>query len=251
MGKMNLNEVRREELLSMQRRRPMVLGQARRARLILLLDEGASRGATMKEMRCDSRFITTWQSRFASERLSGLYDRHPGRGPRRGLACLEARVLNYTLRRKAADGSTHGSSRKLAAQLSAPDTTAQRIWRKRDIRPHRRDTHTVSNNPEFQAKAADVIGLYLNSPVRAAVLCVSEKTAIQALDGVDRMLPLSPGGVESHGFEYKRNGILRLFATLNVATGEVLSNPAPRHTSAQFVELLTEVASAQPARNEI
>ncbi|WP_079501220.1 IS630 family transposase [Paraburkholderia hospita] len=251
MGKMNLSEAEREELLSMQRSRTMAVGQVRRARLILLLDKGASRGAIMNELRCDSRFITTWQTRFASERLAGLYGRHPGRAARRDLARLEARVLDYTLRRKPADGSTHWSSRKLAAQLGVPFMTVQRIWRKHDVRPHRLDTHMVSNDPDFEDKAADVIGLYLNPPLHAAVFCVDEKTAIQALDRKDRMLPLSPGRAESHGFEYKRNGTLSLFAALNVATGEVLGKTAPRHTSAQFVAFLTEVVSAQPAGKEI
>ncbi len=100
---MNLAEGEREELLSMQRSRTMAVGQVRRARLILLLDEGASRGAIMNELRCDSRFITTWQTRFTGERLAGLYGRHRGRAPRRDLARLEARVLDYTLRRKPAD----------------------------------------------------------------------------------------------------------------------------------------------------
>jgi transposase len=164
----------------------------RRARLILLLDEGASRQAIVDELRCDSRFITTWKTRFASERLAGLSGRHLGRAPRRDLARLEARVLDYTLRRKPQDGSTHWSSRKLAVQLGVPFMTVQRIWRKHDIRPHRLDTHMVSNDPDFETKAVDVIGLYLNPPTHAVVFCVDEKTAIQALDRKDRMLPLRP-----------------------------------------------------------
>jgi transposase len=251
MGKMNLSEAEREELLSMQRSRTMAVGQVRRARLILLLDEGSSRAAIMKELRCDSRFITTWQTRFADERLAGLSGRHPGRAPRQDLARLEARVLDYTLRRKPADGSTHWSSRKLATQLGVPFMTVQRIWREHDIRPHPLDTHMVSNDPDFEAKAADVIGLYLNPPLHAAVFCVDEKTAIQALDRKDRMLPLSPGRAESHGFEYKRNGTLSLFAALNVSTGEVLGKTAPRHASAQFVAFLSKVVSAQPDGKEI
>ena len=145
---------------------------------------------------------------------------------------MEARVLDYTLKRKPRDGSTHWSSRKLGAELGLPFMRVQRIWRKHDIRPHRLDTHMVSNDPEFETKAADVIGLYLNPPTHAAVFCVDEKTAIQALDRKDRLLPLSPGRAESHGFEYKRNGTLSLFAALNTATGEVLGMTAPRHTSA-------------------
>jgi transposase len=160
-------------------------------------------------------------------------------------------VFDYALRRKPADDSTHWSSRELAPQLGMAFMTGQRIWHKLDIRPHRLDTHMVSNDPNFEAKAADVIGLYLNPPLHPVVFCLDEKTAIQELHRQDRMLPLSPGRTESHGFEYKRNGTLGLFAALNVATGEVLGKAARRHTSAQFVAFLTEVVSAQPAGKEI
>lgn len=106
---------------------------------------------------------------------------------------------------------------------------------------------------DFETKAADVIGLYLylNPPAHAVVFCVDEKTAIQALDRKDRMLPLSPGRAESHGFEYKHNGTLSLFAALNTATGEVLGRTAPRHTSEQFVAFLSDVVASQPKRQEL
>ena len=251
MSKMNFSQAERRELMAIQRSRSMAVGQVRRARLVLLLDAGASREAIMSELGCDSRFITTWKTRFAADRLAGLYARHPGRAPRRDLARVEARVLDYTLKRKPRDGSTHWSSRKLGAELGLPFMRVQRIWRKHDIRPHRLDTHMVSNDPEFETKAADVIGLYLNPPAHAAVFCVDEKTAIQALDRKDRLLPLSPGRAESHGFEYKRNGTLSLFAALNTATGEVLGQTAARHTSMHFVSFLTEVVASQPKRREI
>ncbi|HEV2039928.1 MAG TPA: IS630 family transposase [Casimicrobiaceae bacterium] len=251
MSKMNLSEAERDELSAMQRSRTLPVGQVRRARVVLLLEEGRSRESIMRELRCDSRFITTWKTRFRVDRLAGLYGRHPGRAPRSDLARVEARVLDYTLKRKPRDGSTHWSSRKLGAELSLPFMAVQRIWRKHDIRPHRLDTHMVSNDPEFETKAADVIGLYLNPPTHAAVFCVDEKTAIQALDRKDRMLPLSPGRAESHGFEYKRNGTLSLFAALNTATGAVIGKTAPRHTSAQFVAFLTDVVSSQTKGREI
>lgn len=251
MSKMNLSPGEREELMSMQRSRTMAAGIVRRARLVLLLDSGATRQTIMNELHCDSRFISTWKARFDEERLAGLYARHPGRAPRRDLARLEARVLKYTLQRKPEDGSTHWSSRKLAAQLGLPFMTVQRIWRKHDVRPHRLERHMVSNDPEFETKAADVIGLYLNPPTHAAVFCVDEKTAIQALDRKDRMLPLSPGRAESHGFEYKRNGTLSLFAALNTTTGEVLGKTAPRHTSAQFVSFLADIVSTQPEGQQV
>ena len=109
----------------------------------------------------------------------------------------------------------------------------------------------VSNDPDFETKAADVIGLYLDPPAHAAVFCVDEKTAIQALDRKDRMLPLSPGRAQSHGFEYKRNGTLSLFAALNTSTGEVLGKTAARHTSEQFVTFLEDIVASQSSRREI
>ena len=249
---MNLTESEREQLQAATRSRTVRSADARRARLILLLDEGASRESIMQRLGCDSRFISRWSSRFLAERLSGLYARHPGRAPLQPPEKLEARVLSYTLKRKPADGSTHWSSYKLAAELGDVSVTAvQRIWRKHGVRPHRLDKHMISNDPDFEIKAADVIGLYLNPPAHAVVFCVDEKTAIQALDRKDRMLPLSPGRAESHGFEYKRNGTLSLFAALNTTNGQVIGKTAPRHTSEQFVAFLTDVVASQGAEQEI
>jgi transposase len=247
MESMNLSVLERDELALLQRSRKAAVAQVRRARLILLLDEGASWSAIKRELHCDSRFIATWGNRFVEQRLAGLFARHPGRAPLRDPARLEARVLERTLKHKPRDGSTHWSSRKLAAAMKLPFMTVQRIWRKHNVQPHRIERHMISNDPDFEAKAADVIGLYLNPPAHAAVFCVDEKTAIQALDRKDRMLPLSPGRAESHGFEYKRNGTLSLFAALNTATGEVLGQTAPRHTSAQFVAFLADIVATQSA----
>ena len=252
MGKMNLTPTEREQLQSAARSRTLRAADVRRAKLILMLEDGESRDTIMQRLECDSRFISRWSSRFLSERLAGMYARHPGREPKQPPAKLEARVLSYTLKRKPADGSTHWSSYKLAAELGDVSVSAvQRIWRKHNVRPRRLERHMVSNDPDFETKAADVIGLYLNPPAHAAVFCVDEKTAIQALDRKDRMLPLSPGRAESHGFEYKRNGTLSLFAALNTATGEVLGKTAPRHTSEQFVAFLTDIVASQPERQEI
>ena len=252
MGKMNLTEAERAQLLAATRSRTIRAADVRRAKLILMLEDGESRDSIMRRLECDSRFISRWSSRFLSERLAGMYARHPGREPKQPPAKLEARVLNHTLKRKPAGGVTHWSSYKLAAALGDVSvSTVQRIWRKHNLRPQRLQKHMVSNDPDFEAKAADVIGLYLNPPAHAAVFCVDEKTAIQALDRKDRMLPLSPGRAESHGFEYKRNGTLSLFAALNTATGEVLGKTAQRHTSEQFVAFLGDIVASQPEQREV
>jgi transposase len=249
---MNLSEAEREQLVSMTRSRTVGAAYARRAKLILMLESGDSRDTVMQRLGCDSRYLSRWSKRFMTERLAGMYARHPGRAPKQPVAKLEARVLNYTLRRKPADGATHWSTRKLAAELGDVSSSAiQRIWSKHGVQPHRLKRHMISNDPDFETKAADVIGLYLNPPAHAVVFCVDEKTAIQALDRKDRMLPLAPGRAESHGFEYKRNGTLSLFAALNTATGTVLGKTAPRHTSEQFVAFLSDIVASAPRRKHI
>jgi transposase len=134
-------------------------------------------------------------------------------------------------------------------ELGVSKSTVQRILAQAKLQPHRLDRYMASTDPEFEAKAADIIGLYVNPPQHAAVFCVDEKTAIQALDRLDPVLPLSPGRAERHGFEYYRHGTLSLYAALNVKTGSVEGKTAPRHTSAEFVGFLTALlAKAKWAR---
>jgi transposase len=252
MERITLNAEQRAELQALTRTRHGSAAVARRARCILLWAAGERRVDMRDKLACNDGFISRWTRAYAEQGLPGLVSFYPGRAPRQPVEKLEARVLNHTLKRKPRDGSTHWSSRKLAAELGDISfMTVLRIWQKHGIRPHRLRRHMISNDPDFETKAADVIGLYLNPPEHAAVFCVDEKTAIQALDRRDRMLPLSPGRAESHGFEYKRNGTLSLFAALNTATGEVLGKTAARHTSEQFVAFLEDILASQPTGREI
>lgn len=247
-----LTDEQRTELNAVMRKRHGNAALARRARCVLLWADGERRVDIRSKLACNDAFVSRWTAAFEAQGLAGLVSLHPGRAPTRSVAKLQARVLDRTLKHLPRDGSTHWSSRKLAAELGDVSFSAvQRIWRKHGVRPHRLDTHMVSNDPDFETKAADVIGLYLNPPAHAAVFCVDEKTAIQALDRKDRMLPLSPGRAESHGSEYKRNGTLSLFAALNTATGEVLGKTAARHTSEQFVTFLEDIVASQSSRREI
>jgi len=247
-----LREEQRTELDAVMRKRHGNAALGRRARCVLLWASGERRVDIRAKLACNDAFVSRWTQAYESEGLAGLVSIHPGRAPKRPVAKLEALVLERTLKHLPRDGSTHWSSRKLADELGDVSFSAvQRIWRKHGVRPHRLDTHMVSNDPDFEGKAADVIGLYLNPPEHAAVFCVDEKTAIQALDRKDRMLPLSAGRAESHGFEYKRNGTLSLFAALNTATGEVLGKTAARHTSEQFVSFLEAILASQSPRREI
>jgi len=126
-----------------------------------------------------------------------------------------------------------------------------RVWRRAGLQPHRLERYMLSDDPAFEQKAADILGLYLNPPQHAAVFAVDEKTAIQALDRLDPVLPLSPGRAERHGFEYYRHGTLSLYAALNTRTGEIVGQTAPRHTSEAFVDFLTDVVASQSRRKDI
>lgn len=226
--------------------------QARHARLILLLSDGLTWAQIRAKLDCGDSYIARWSQRFTTDRLAGLFARHAGRKRYHVTDRVEAKVLAWTTQRKPADGSTHWSSRKLAAQLGGiSHMTVTRIWAKHALRPHRLEGYLASNDPDFEAKAADVIGLYLNPPQHAAVFCVDEKTAIQALDRKDPVLPLPPGRAERHGFEYARHGTLSLYAAFNTRTGDVLGRTAERHTSAEFVAFLTDLVAHQPRQQAI
>ena len=250
---MELIESERVELLQQASTRNGRADMARRARLILLLADGHTWADIRSKLACSDCFISLWQRRFASERLAGLFSRHAGRDRFKVTDQIEARVLARTTKHKPADGSTHWSSRKLAAELGdgISHMTITRIWAKHGIKPHRLEGYLTSNDPDFETKAADVIGLYLNPPQNAVVFSVDEKTAIQALDRKDPVLPLSPGRAERHGFEYFRHGTLSLYAAFNTKTGEVFGKTATSHTSAEFVAFLTDIVAHQPKRKEI
>lgn len=249
-GTLNLTTEERNALLSLTRSRSAPAADVKRARLIMLLDEGVSWNAIGERLPCTPDYINRWKSRFEHERMAGLYARHRGSEPAEDAAKLEARVLAWT-QKAASDGSTHWSTRKLGQALGISHMMVARIWAKHGLKPHRLARYMSSDDPNFESKAADVIGLYLNPPAHAAVFCVDEKTAIQALDRLDPVLPFSPGRLERHGFEYYRHGTLSLYAAFNTKTGEVLGKTAPRHTSAEFVAFLADICAQQSKRKQI
>jgi transposase len=231
--------------------RVLPAGDVFKARLILMLTDGRSYAEIRERLDTTSPTISNWKKRFVEGRISGLLEsRHPGRRPTVITPKLQARVLEAT-RRKPKDGSTHWSVRKLARELHITKDTVHRVWRKAGVKPHRLERYMASDDPNFEPKAADIIGLYLNPPQHAAVFCVDEKSAIQALDRLDPVLPLSPGRVERHGFEYYRHGTLSLYAALNVKTGEVHGKTAARHTSEEFVDFLEQVIGVCKPKQEI
>src|SRR6476646_10174982 len=220
---------------------------ARRAQIILRLADGASYLDIQRGLGECSRTIGKWKRRFLEARVAGLEGRYRGNTPTVLTPQLEARILAWT-RTPPTDGSTHWSTRKLAKALKlSSHTFVQRAWQRAGLQPHRLERYMRSTDPAFETKAADVIGLYLAPPQHAAVFCLDEKTAIQALDRLDPVLPLSPGRAERHGFEYHRHGTLSLYAALEVKTGKVQGKTAEHHTSAEFVGFLEQViAGCQP-----
>jgi len=237
-------------LLVLTRSRAAPAADVKRARLIMMLEQGLSWSTIGERLPCTPDYINRWKGRFERERLAGLYARHCGSAPAEDTARVEARVLAW-MQKSPTDGSTHWSTRKLGRALGISHMMVARIWAKHGLKPHRLERYMASDDPHFEAKAADVIGLYLNPPAHAAVFCVDEKTAIQALDRLDPVLPLSPGRIERHGFEYYRHGTLSLYAAFNTKTGEVLGKTATRHTSAEFVAFLADICTQQPKRKEI
>jgi transposase len=245
-----LESSEREELQRRVGSRKGRADDARIARVVLLLSEGASYLEIQERVGCSAPFVSKWKRRFLADRLAGLYSRHEGRKAKVLSPKMEARILEWT-RRRPTDGTTHWSTRRLAKKLGVHHMLVARTWRKAGIQPHRIRRYMASNDPEFEQKAADIIGLYLSPPQHAAVFCVDEKTAIQALDRKDPVLPFSPGRAERHGFEYFRHGTLSLFAALDTKSGEVIGRTASSHTSQEFVAFLEDLVARQPDGHEI
>ncbi len=249
-GLLHVDSQQREELESWAQSRTLPAGDVFRARLILAVADGMSYREIERRLGASAPTVSKWKTRFEEKGIEGLQGRHQGSKPRRATPAIQARIIRRA-QQKPADGSTHWSCRKLSDDLGVSKSTVQRVLAQAKLRPHRLDRYMASNDPEFETKAADIIGLYLNPPQHAAVFCVDEKTAIQALDRMDPVLPLSPGRAERHGFEYYRHGTLSLYAALNVKTGAVEGKTAERHTSAEFVAFLTELLGKAKWAEEI
>lgn len=248
--RLTLTDADRAALESLGRSHRARADEARRARIILLLADGYSYTAICERVDCTPPTIALWKARYQRDGLGGLRGRHRGSKARVLTPQVEARILSWT-RKPPTDGTTHWSTRRLGAKLGVPHTIVQRAWTRAGLQPHRLERYLRSTDPDFEHKAAEIIGLYLDPPQHAAVFCVDEKTAIQALDRRDPILPLSPGRAERHGFEYVRHGTLSLYAALETQTGTVIGKTAARHTSDEFVAFLEQIVSSEPRARDI
>jgi transposase len=245
-AEIGLMEAERAELRGLAARRNTAQALALRARIVLASATGAQHKQVAAELGCDPQTVRKWRGRFLERRLDGLRDEPRSGAPRTiGDERVEA-VLVRTLESAPSD-ATHWSSRGMARASGLSVSTVQRIWRAFGLRPHRLETFKLSTDPDFVAKVRDVVGLYMAPPDRALVLCVDEKSQIQALDRSQPMLPMRPGQPARRSHDYQRHGTTSLFAALDVATGRVIGKCYPRHRAAEFRRFLDEIEAAVPA----
>lgn len=215
-----------------------------RARIVLAAAAGMNNEEIALDVGCSRITVGLWRRRFAQARMEGLKDvARSGRPPELTPAKV-ADIVAHTM--NAPYPRTHWSTRRLAERHGVSHNTIHRIWKRFGLQPHRTEAFKYSKDPELVEKVIDVVGLYLDPPEQGLVLCVDEKSQIQALDRTQPMLPLKPGQVERHTHDYKRHGTVSLFAALNVASGEVLGECYRRHRHQEFLQFLKRIVRAYP-----
>jgi len=245
-----ISEAERAELTSLASRRSTAQALALRARIVLGCAEGEQNKVVAQRLGVSENTVGKWRGRFAEHRLEGLRD-DPRSGTPRTLedARIEA-VIVRTLESLPPD-ATHWSSRGMAKASGVSISSVQRIWRAFGLQPHRLETFKLSTDPDFVAKVRDVVGLYVSPPEHAIVLCVDEKSQIQALDRSQPMLPMRPGQPARRSHDYKRHGTTSLFAALDIATGQVIGKCFPRHRAAEFRRFLDEIEANVPKNLDV
>jgi putative transposase len=247
-----LSEVERVELASMARSRSLPAALALRARIVLAC-EGDDKASTevAQALGINRTTVAKWRARYVRHRISGLYDElRPGR-PRTVDDERVAELITKTLHTKPADGGTHWSTRTLAGETGISKSTVARYLQAFKLKPHRVDTFKLSTDPLFIEKLRDVVGLYLNPPDNALVLCVDEKSQCQALERTQPMLPMGLGYVEGVTHDYVRHGTTTLFAALNVLNGQVIAQCRPRHRHQEFLDFLRAIDKAVPPQLDV
>lgn len=235
----------REVLEGWARRRRTAQGLATRSRIILLAAKGWTSSAVAHHLHITRSTVGMWRSRFLKYRLDGLVDEpRPGAPRKIGDADVE-RVIRMTLESTPKD-ATHWSNRSLSKATGISATTVRRIWHAFALQPHRVETFKLSNDPLFVQKVRDIVGLYLDPPERAMVLCVDEKSQIQALDRTQPLLPMVPGRCERRTHDYVRHGTTTLFAALDVKSGRIIGSVHRRHRSREFLCFLKAVDRETP-----
>lgn len=247
---LQLSDEERTELRSRFNSRKGATDEKFRIRIILALAGGESSRVIAERMKTTAQTISKWRRRFEAFRLAGLGDA-PRAGRGRRLSDEQVQEVIDRVRQTKPENSTHWSVRQMSEATGVSATSVHRIWRAFVLKPHLQDTFKLSTDPHFVDKVRDVVGLYLTPPDRALVLCVDEKSQIQALDRTQPGLPLTFGKPATRTHDYKRHGTTSLFAALDVATGKVISQLKRRHRSAEFLQFLGVIDAAVPADHDV
>lgn len=241
-----VTETERQQLTQWARGRRTPVRLVLRAKIALLAAAGHDNQHIAAALGTSRQTVGLWRQRFATQRLVGLAQDAPRGGrPPQARQALTARILKTTTQMPP-PGATHWSTRTLARHLRTNPTFVQRVWTAHGLQPHRIRTFKLSRDPQFQEKLADVVGLYLHPPEHAVVLCVDEKSQIQALDRTQPGLPLKPGRCGTMTHDYKRHGTTTLFAALNVAEGSIISTCLPRHRHQEWLRFLRLIDRQSP-----
>lgn len=249
-GQLALSEAERQELLALTARRKTAQALALRAHIVLSCAQGLQNKAVAQRHRVTQQTVGRWRSRYIEQRLNGLLDAPRSGAPRTIDDIRVEAVIAKTLESQPA-GATHWSTRTMAREMGLTQTAVSRIWRAFGLQPHRQETFKLSTDPMFVDKVRDIVGLYLAPPLKALVLCVDEKSQIQALDRTQPLLPLAPGIPEWRTHDYERHGTTTLFAALNIATGQVIGELHRRHRSTEFLQFLRTIEANVPPESDV
>ena len=248
---LTLTDDERQTLERWSRRAKTAQALALRAKIVLACAEGATNKAVAEQLRIWPQTEPTWRGRFVRQRLEGLSDEpRPGR-PRMITDAQVEQVITKTLEEPPPRQDTHWSTRSMARQVGLSQTAVSRIWRAFGLKPHLTETWKLSTDPQFIDKVRDVVGLYLDPPAAALVLCVDEKSQIQALDRTAPSLPILPTTPARRTHDYVRNGTSSLFAALDVASGKVISQVHRRHRHQEFLKFLRSIDGTVPAELDV
>jgi transposase len=245
-----LSAAEREQLESWARRAKSAQALAQRSRIVLAAAEGLKNTEIAERFSLDHATVRKWRNRFAADRLDGLLDEPRVGRPRTVSDAQVEEVIVKTLEATPRD-ATHWSTRSMAVEVGLSQSAVARIWRAFGLQPHRQETWKLSKDPQFIEKVRDVVGLYLDPPERAVVLCVDEKSQIQALDRTAPILPMLPGTPQRATHDYKRSGTSSLYAALGITTGKVIGSLHSRHRAIEFKKFLQTLDREVPAELEV
>lgn len=234
-----------EKLTTLARRRKTSQAMATRARIVLGCGKGSSNGEVARRLGITAATVSKWRERFRQQRLEGLLDEPRPGAPRTITDAQVETVITKTLETMPAN-STHWSTRLMAAETGLTQNAIVRIWHAFGLQPHRVENFKFSKDPQFIEKVRDIVGLYMNPPDRAVVLCVDEKSQVQALNRTQPILPLAPGVPARQSHDYERHGVTSLFAAMDVASGVTISNCYRRHRHQEFLRFLNDIDANLP-----